>query len=91
MGDGVLVYFGWPQAHEDEAERAVRSGLAIVEAVERLEKRAGVALSARVGIATGLVVVGDLIGEGAAQEEGSWAPRPTSPRDWSSSQNPVLW
>jgi class 3 adenylate cyclase/pimeloyl-ACP methyl ester carboxylesterase len=70
MGDGVLVYFGWPQAHEDEAERAVRSGLAIVEAVERLETRAGVALSARVGIATGLVVVGDLIGEGAAQEEG---------------------
>jgi class 3 adenylate cyclase/pimeloyl-ACP methyl ester carboxylesterase len=70
MGDGVLVYFGWPQAHEYEAERAVRSGLAIVEAIERLEKRASVALSARVGIATGLVVVGDLIGEGAAQEEG---------------------
>ena len=70
MGDGVLVYFGWPQAHEDEAERAVRSGLAIVEAVERLETRAGVALSARIGISTGLVVVGDLIGDGAAQEEG---------------------
>jgi class 3 adenylate cyclase/pimeloyl-ACP methyl ester carboxylesterase len=70
MGDGVLVYFGWPQAHEDEAERAVRTGLAVVEAVERLEKRAGRALSARVGIATGLVVVGDLMGEGAAQEEG---------------------
>ena len=70
MGDGVLVYFGWPQAHEDEAERAVRTGLAVVDAVERLEKRAGRALSARVGIATGLVVVGDLMGEGAAQEEG---------------------
>ena len=68
MGDGVLVYFGWPQAHEDAAERAVRAGLAIVEAVERLE-RAGGALSARVGIATGLVVVGDFIVEGAAQEE----------------------
>ena len=68
MGDGVLVYFGWPQAHEDAAERAVRAGLAIVEAVERLE-RAGGALSARVGIATGLVVVGDLIVEGATQEE----------------------
>jgi class 3 adenylate cyclase/pimeloyl-ACP methyl ester carboxylesterase len=68
MGDGVLVYFGWPQAHEDAAERAVRTGLAIVEAVERLE-RAGGALSARVGIATGLVVVGDLIVEGATQEE----------------------
>jgi class 3 adenylate cyclase/pimeloyl-ACP methyl ester carboxylesterase len=70
MGDGVLVYFGWPQAHEDEAERAVRAGLAIVETVERLEKRAGGALSTRVGIATGPVVVGDLIGEGAAQEQG---------------------
>ena len=70
MGDGVLVYFGWPQAHEDEAERAVRTGLAIVEAVERLATRAGRVLSARVGIATGLVVVGDLMGEGAAQEEG---------------------
>ncbi|WP_161852512.1 alpha/beta fold hydrolase [Bradyrhizobium sp. CCBAU 051011] len=68
LGDGVLVYFGWPQAHEDDAERAVRAGLAIVEAVERLE-RAGGALSARVGIATGLVVVGDLIVEGAIQEE----------------------
>ncbi len=68
MGDGVLVYFGWPQAHEDAAERAVRAGLAIVEAVERLE-RAGGALSARVGIATGLVVVGDFIVEGATQEE----------------------
>ncbi len=68
MGDGVLVYFGWPQAHEDGAERAVRAGLEIVEAVERLE-RAGGALSARVGIATGLVVVGDLIVEGATQEE----------------------
>jgi class 3 adenylate cyclase/pimeloyl-ACP methyl ester carboxylesterase len=69
MGDGVLVYFGWPQAHEDAAERAVRAGLAIVEAVERLEKRAGGALCARVGIATGLVVVGDLVVEGATQEE----------------------
>jgi class 3 adenylate cyclase/pimeloyl-ACP methyl ester carboxylesterase len=68
MGDGVLVYFGWPQAHEDDAERAVRAGLEIVEAVERLE-RAGGALSARVGIATGLVVVGDFIVEGATQEE----------------------
>ena len=68
MGDGVLAYFGWPQAHEDAAERDVRAGLAIVEAVERLE-RAGGALSARVGIATGLVVVGDFIVEGATQEE----------------------
>ncbi|WP_063697702.1 alpha/beta fold hydrolase [Bradyrhizobium centrolobii] len=68
MGDGVLVYFGWPQAHEDAAERAVRAGLAIVAAVERLEQPGG-ALSARVGIATGLVVVGDFIVEGATKEE----------------------
>ncbi|MEK0084011.1 AAA family ATPase [Benzoatithermus flavus] len=69
MGDGVLAYFGWPKAHEDEAERAVRAGLAIVEAVGRLATPAGEPLAVRVGIATGLVVVGDLVGEGAAQEE----------------------
>ena len=69
MGDGVLAYFGWPRTHEDEAERAVRAGLAVVAAVGRLPKAAGEPLSARVGIATGLVVVGDLIGEGAAQEQ----------------------
>ena len=68
MGDGVLAYFGWPQAHEDDAERAVRAGLALVEAVGRLRRRRAEPLAARVGIATGLVVVGDLIGEGAAQE-----------------------
>jgi class 3 adenylate cyclase/predicted ATPase len=69
LGDGVLVYFGYPQAHEDDAERAVRSGLEIVAAVERLAPREGIALQARIGIATGLAVVGDLIGEGAAREE----------------------
>jgi class 3 adenylate cyclase len=69
MGDGVLAYFGWPRAHEDEAERAVRAGLAVVEAVRRLSPSAGATLSCRVGIGTGLVVVGDLVGEGAAQEE----------------------
>jgi class 3 adenylate cyclase len=69
MGDGVLAYFGWPQAHEDEAERAVRAGLATVEAIERLSAPNGTALACRIGIATGLVVVGDLVGEGAAQEE----------------------
>jgi class 3 adenylate cyclase len=69
MGDGVLAYFGWPRAHEDEAERAVRAGLAIVEAVVRTTAPSGEALAARIGIATGLVVVGDLVGEGAAQEE----------------------
>ena len=68
MGDGVLAYFGWPQAHEDDAERAVRAALAVVQAVGGLKTADG-ALAARVGIATGLVVVGDLIGQGAAQEE----------------------
>ena len=67
MGDGVLVYFGYPQAHEDDAERAVRAGLGAIDAVSRLDVKS-VRLQARVGIATGLVVVGDLIGEGSAQE-----------------------
>jgi class 3 adenylate cyclase/tetratricopeptide (TPR) repeat protein len=68
MGDGVLVYFGYPQAHEDDAERAVRGGLELVAAVGQLKTHA--ALKTRVGIATGLVVVGDLIGSGEAQERG---------------------
>jgi class 3 adenylate cyclase len=67
MGDGVLVYFGYPQAHEDDAERAVRAGLKLVAAVSDLKTHA--ALQTRVGIATGLVVVGDLIGSGASQEQ----------------------
>ena len=67
MGDGVLVYFGYPQAHEDDAERAVRAGLELIAAVAGLKTRAS--LQTRVGIATGLVVVGDLIGAGAAQEQ----------------------
>ena len=69
LGDGVLAYFGWPQAHEDDAERAVRAGLDLVAAVGRLTANEGEPLAARVGIATGRVVVGDRIGEGAAQEE----------------------
>jgi class 3 adenylate cyclase/predicted ATPase len=68
MGDGVLVYFGYPRAHEDDAERAVRAGLGVIDAVGRLDVKS-VELQARVGIATGLVVVGDLIGEGSAQEQ----------------------
>jgi predicted ATPase/class 3 adenylate cyclase len=68
MGDGVLVYFGYPQAHEDDAERAVRAGLELVTAVATL--KASVSLQTRVGIATGLVVVGDLVGSGEAQERG---------------------
>ena len=67
MGDGVLIYFGYPQAHEDDAERAVRAGLELVAAVVALKTHA--ALQTRVGIATGLVVVGDLIGSGASQEQ----------------------
>jgi class 3 adenylate cyclase len=68
MGDGVLVYFGYPQAHEDDAERAIRAGLGSIDAVRRLDVKS-VKLQARVGIATGLVIVGDLIGEGSAQEQ----------------------
>ncbi len=67
MGDGVLVYLGYPQAHEDDAERAVRAGLELVAAVGALKTHAP--LETRVGIATGLVVVGDLIGSGASQEQ----------------------
>jgi len=67
MGDGILAYFGYPQAHEEDAEQAVRAGLAIVDTVGRL----GLAqrLEVRLGIATGLVVIGDLLGAGAAREQ----------------------
>jgi class 3 adenylate cyclase/tetratricopeptide (TPR) repeat protein len=68
LGDTVLIYFGYPRAHEDDAERAVRSGLAIAEAVAALVPLTDVQLQARVGIATGTAVVGDLIGEGASRE-----------------------
>ncbi len=67
MGDGVLIYFGYPQAHEDDADRAVRAGLELVAAISDLKTHAP--LETRVGIATGLVVVGDLIGSGASQEQ----------------------
>jgi predicted ATPase/class 3 adenylate cyclase len=70
MGDGVLAYFGYPQAHEDDAERAIRCGLSLVGAVPQLNALRADPLEVRVGIATGLVVVGDLIGEGTAQEQG---------------------
>lgn len=69
MGDGVLVYFGWPRGHEDDAERAVRAGSAIVDAVTKLATPAKAALKARIGIATGIVVVGDLVGEGSEQKQ----------------------
>jgi class 3 adenylate cyclase len=67
MGDGVLIYFGYPQAHEDDAERAVRAGLELIAEVTALKTHAP--LQTRVGIATGMVVVGDLIGSGASQEQ----------------------
>jgi class 3 adenylate cyclase len=67
MGDGVLVYFGYPRAHEDDAERAVLAGLAVVEAIRKMP--ASEALQVRIGLATGLAVVGDLLGSGAAQEQ----------------------
>src|SRR5262252_3856602 len=68
MGDGVLVYFGYPQAHEDDAERAVRAGLTLVEAAAEIATT-HCKLSLRIGIGTGIVVIGDLIGEGSAQEQ----------------------
>jgi len=69
MGDGALVNFGWPQAHEDDAERAVRAGLELARAVATLSTPADARLAVRIGIATGPVLVGELAGAGAAQEE----------------------
>ena len=77
MGDGVLIYFGYPEAHEDDAERAVRAGLAVIDAVGRLAT--STPLNVRLGIASGLVVAGDLIGAGAAQERGVVGETRTSP------------
>src|ERR1700677_2336515 len=70
IGDGVLAFFGYPQAHEHDAERAVQAGLAIVEAAPKLRTPASSPLHVRVGIATGMVIVGNLIGSGEAQERG---------------------
>jgi class 3 adenylate cyclase/predicted ATPase len=69
VGDGLLIYFGYPRAHEDDAERAIRSALGLISAVGALQARTGQQLQVRIGIATGLVVVGDIVGEGAAQEK----------------------
>lgn len=69
MGDGVLVYYGYPRAHEDVAEHAIRAGLEIVAGVEELKLRPDLQLQTRVGIATGEVVVGDVLGEGPSREE----------------------
>ena len=70
MGDGVLAYFGYPEAHEDDAERGVRAALGLAEAVSKLRTENEATLQVRIGVATGLVVVGDLIGIGEAQERG---------------------
>ena len=69
MGDGALVYFGYPRAHEDDAERAVRAGLALTASIHALRRPGAAALDVRVGIATGLVVVGQIMGEGEAREQ----------------------
>ncbi len=69
MGDGVLCYFGWPMAHEDDAERAVRAGLSVMQVLGKVTTAAGEPIGARAGVATGLVVVGDLIGEGSSEEQ----------------------
>jgi len=68
VGDGVLAYFGYPRAHEDDAERAVRAALGVVEAAAKLTPRPGLSIAVRVGIATGLVVAGEIIGKGASEE-----------------------
>ena len=67
IGDGVLAYFGWPRAHEDEPERAVKAGLELAAGIAKLDTSARAPLAARIGIATGLVMVGELMGVGAAQ------------------------
>ena len=69
MGDGVLAYFGFPRAHEEDAERAVRAGLDIAAVVAKLDTRAKERLKVRIGIATGIVVVGDVVGQSSAQEQ----------------------
>ena len=69
MGDGILAYFGFPRAHEEDAERAVRAGLDITTVIAKLETRAKESLRVRIGVATGVVVVGDLVGQGSAREQ----------------------
>jgi class 3 adenylate cyclase len=68
MGDGVLAYFGFPRAHEEDAERPVKASLDIAAVVAKFETPATVSLQGRIGIATGVVVVGNLVGQGSAQE-----------------------
>ena len=89
LGDGVLVYFGYPQAHEDDAERAVRAGLELTAAVGELKTQRS--LQTRVGIATGLVVVGDLIGSAARRSVASSARRQILPRACKELPSRIRW
>jgi len=89
MGDGVLAYFGFPHAFEDAAERAVRAAMGILAEVGGIERPDGARLQARVGIATGLVVVGEIVGTGSAQERTSSARRPTLQRGFKLSRRPT--
>ena len=89
LGDGVLVYFGYPQAHEDDAEQAVRAGLETIAAMTALKMP--VPLQTRVGIATGLVVVGDLIGTGKRRSGASSARRRTLRRGCKASPSRTWW
>jgi class 3 adenylate cyclase/tetratricopeptide (TPR) repeat protein len=76
LGDGILIYFGYPRAHEDDAERAVRAALEMIQAVTELATGAGEALRVRVGIATGIVVVGEGIGDGVSRQQMAIGPTP---------------
>ena len=91
MGDGLLVYFGYPEASEHDAERAILAGLAIVSAVRALRPRSGLTLETRVGIATGEVVVGDLIGTGVSQNARSLDEPLTSQLGCKGWLSRVLW
>jgi class 3 adenylate cyclase len=90
MGDGVLVYFGYPRAHEDDPERAVRAGLGILAAIERL-RTPSARLQARIGLATGRVVIGDVIGKGWCRNWPLSARPPTSRPGCKPSPNPAKW
>lgn len=91
MGDGVLIYFGWPRAHEDDAERAVQAGLELTSVVASLVTAIGRQLAARVGIATGLVMVGETTGIGAAREQAVVGETPIWRRACKASRSPGLW
>ncbi len=101
LGDGATVYFGYPRAHEDDAERAVRSAIALIAAVRQLRGERDVELLIRIGISTGLVIVGELIGEGDARERGvvgdtpnlasSCKPSPNPTRSWSPNRHDGFW